>query len=516
MGQAASLSRGIALGLLLAAPASAQQTPPAQETPAAAETPPAADDDWGETDDAPADDGWGAEPGWGDAGFEGMDDIETAPPPPPRDASLTGFVRYDLGLWATRTDSRAFAKDRLNLDLAFRYRSDRWRIVAELHGEYDAAYLADRDRFDQPTLDVYEARVLSGEQYIALSLDDVEITIGRQIVPWNRVDLLSVLDVTGPRDLREPGLADIEDLRLGVLATRIGWFIGDHRVEAMAVHEAYFDERPPPLGEFSPLRAFVLSNETAATLLGERTVDWHHRQSRFDPAATQGFLRWTHTSPTLDSGLYAAWALDQQGVVELPEGLIATIVQPDAPIDLELDHDRYWLLGYAGGRTLDAWIIEWELAATLGKAYNTGDPDAGLTPDAIGRDDGDLIAGAVGVSWSGIAETTIGLELAGGRFVERPDDLLFPADAPRLSLRVVHQAMRQKLRLLATASAFGATAEHGWLMRAEATYSVADGAAITAGYVHFGQGDDGEFGPFYGLDEHDRAFLRVRWDFDLY
>lgn len=495
------------LGLLLAAFAG----------PAVAQTAPE-EDGWGaapaagtEADGAEAD-GWGAtDDGWGDAGFDGMGEIETAPPPPPRNASLSGFLRYDLGVWATRTD-RAFAKNRLNLDLAFRYKTERWRVVAELHGEYDAAYLANRDDFDQPTLDVYEARILSGEQYVALSLDALEITVGRQIVPWGQGDALSVLDITGPRDLREPGLADIEDLRLGALATRIGFFAGDHRVEAMAVHEAYFDERPPPLGEFSPLRAFVLSNDLVANLLADKTLDWHHVQSRFDPAATQGFLRWTHTSPTLDSGLYAAWALDQQGVVKLPPLGVLT----EDRIALDLDHDRYWLVGYAGATTLDAWIIEWELAASVGKAYNTGDPAGGLTPDALGDAEGDLISGLVGVSWSGIADTTIGLELRGGRFVERPDDLLFPADAPVASLRIIRQALRQKLRLLGTATVFGATAEYGWLLRAEATYDVADGATLTAGYVHFGQGDDGEFGPFYGLTEHDRAFVRVRWDFDLY
>ncbi|MEZ4437293.1 MAG: hypothetical protein R3F65_33285, partial [bacterium] len=83
-------------------------------------------------------------------------------------------------------------------------------------------------------------------------------------------------------------------------------------------------------------------------------------------------------------------------------------------------------------------------------------------------------------------------------------------------LRFTRLALRQKLQLSAVATVFGLTAEHGWLLRAEAEHAFADGFSAGVGYVHYGTGRDGEFGPFYGLDEHDRVFARLRWDFTLY
>ncbi|MCB9529206.1 MAG: hypothetical protein H6703_02105 [Myxococcales bacterium] len=496
------------------------------EARAADETP--ATDAAAGADEAPAaeDDGWGAaDDGWGDGadavGFGDVPVTAIEPPPPPRAASFTGFVRHDLGLWVERLDGadQPFAKNRLSLDLALRWRHEAWRIVAELHGEYDAAYLADRDRFDAPTLDTYEARVLSGEQYVAVALDAFELTIGRQIVAWGEGEMLSPLDVTSPRDLREPGLADLDDLRLGVLASRVGWFTGGHRVELMAVHEAYFGERPPPLGEFSPLRAFVTGNALAGRFLSGKTIAYREAQDRFDPAETQGFLRWVYKGPGLDAGLYAASALDQQGVVRLPP--VQALL--DDPIRLALDHERYWLFGHSGATTIDAWIIRWELAQSIGRAFNTGDPDAEVDLAAvlggeplIGVAEASLLTGMVGVAWSGIADTTIAVEAQAGLFFDRPDDLLFPADAPTFALRFTRLALRQKLQLSAVATVFGLTAEHGWLLRAEAEHAFADGFSAGVGYVHYGTGRDGEFGPFYGLDEHDRVFARLRWDFTLY
>ena len=48
--------------------------------------------------------------------------------------------------------------------------------------------------------------------------------LGRQIVNWGRSDTVRVLDVINPLDNREPGLVDIEDLRLPVTMARVDYF----------------------------------------------------------------------------------------------------------------------------------------------------------------------------------------------------------------------------------------------------------------------------------------------------
>lgn len=476
-----------------------------------------ADDDWGDDSDA--------------FGFDDVPDIEVKAPPPLRPWSLTGFFRSDWGLWVERFDDHPWAKGRQSLDLQFTYKKDGIRVLAGVHGEYDLAYLPDADRFDEGTLDAYQARVIPGEQYIAAPLGPLEITLGRQIVAWGEADMLGVLDVINPRDMREPGLADIDDLRLPLLASRVGAFVGKHRFEAAVTHQADFGELPPPLGEFGPFGAVLGRSPEMAVLLEGREIDLKHEGEGYDPAHWGYFFRWLYQGEGLDLGLYAANARDGQGAARPPEdfdmlgGLLGALTLDDLRIlamteavpdrfELVMDHRRQWLFGTSGAMPSGDWLFKWELAATLDRAFNTADLSAAVPEIAVQTST--LLTGVLGVTYSGIADTTVGLEASQGHLVDDLDGLLFPVDAPSFALRILHNALRERLRLVAAASVIGLQAEHGWFARVEGTYELADALKATLGYVHYGPGADDELGPFSAFTEHDRIFARLRWDFSAF
>ena len=127
-----------------------------------------------------------------------------------------------------------------------------------------------------------------------------------------------------------------------------------------------------------------------------------------------------------------------------------------------------------------------------------------------------LITPMLGLTWRGIADTTLALEWAQGILPDAPDDLLFPADEPQMAFRVTHEALRQRLQLAAAATAFGYTAQLGWVARAEFLYEILDGVKTGLGYVHYEPPrDDDETSFLSGLDDHDRVFAKLRWDFSL-
>ena len=243
-----AVPRWVALGavlLLAASHASAQDAPAQNAAPdaGAAAAPPADDSDAI---------GFGADSAADAAGFGSAPAAtSTSTPAPTEDADdepgtldAAGYLAHRLALWSKRFSSEPLAQSRQTADLALRYKKPfhlgdsrlLLRLVGEGLVEYDFAYLHDPERFDQATIDTYRFHVIGRETYAALSWGPLELTFGRQIVPFGQGDILSPLDIVNPRDTREPGLAELEDIRMAVLASRVGLFSGPHRLEALVVH----------------------------------------------------------------------------------------------------------------------------------------------------------------------------------------------------------------------------------------------------------------------------------------
>jgi hypothetical protein len=388
--------------------------------------------------------------------------------------SLAGFLRSDVGFWVERLSDEPLAKARQSLDLVGSWRRGPFSAGLAVHGEHDLATHVDPSRFDAATIAAYRGLVDLRRAWLGVELGEVE-------------------------------------LRLPALMTRAGWYRGAHRVEILWIHQGFYGYRTPPLGPFSPLPG-ILARETGldvATLLAGRALRWEHRPERFAWAAQQWLGRWAWRGAGLDLALLGGLALDQQGTVGLPDA--SALAATD--IALPLRHLRYGLLATTGAAPLGDWVLRWELALGLDRPFNVATPDAGPVA-AIGTARHDTVGGVLGLSWAGLPDTLVALEVAetvplgaGG------SDFLVPPDLPQVMLRVTHRALRDSLRLLAVVTGFGLAGELGWLGRLDAGWAAQDGLEVGLGYMRYEPTD--RAGPLTGLDRHDRVSLRVRWDFNL-
>ena len=430
--------------------------------------------------------------------------------------SMAGFARGDWALWTERFTGgdNPFAKGRQSLDLALRFREHLVRIVWSAHFAYDVAYLHERETYDAPTLRAYEVLFDPREVFISLSPWKLELVVGRQIVGWGEGEMLSPLDVVNPRDFREPGLTDLEDVRLPVFATRLALFHEGHRVEVMVVHESFFGYRPAPLSPFSPapalLKTLAIPGQPPllASLAGKE-VRWRDLQDSVHLELQQFLFRWLWKGPGVDLGLYGGNVLDREGAVLLPDlSALPTLEK----VFLFIDHRRYWLVGHSGNVPLGPVLLRWELAADLGRQYNvdTSTP----TAPSLGTAGGSMLHAMLSVSVTALENATFVLELQKGFFLDEPDRVVLPADAPALAARAEYRLLRDDLRVSVAALLFGFEVEYGWVLRAEVSYRFLDDFSATLGYVTYQPGS--ELSLLSGLDSHDRLNLSLRWDFDVF
>ncbi len=373
----------------------------------------------------------------------------------------------------TATDYRGLSRLRAKLNLEQNYKfSENWHSHLGGYGYYDLAYqLNRRGDYSDEVLDEYESELELGEAWLQGKLNShTDLKLGRQIVVWGKSDNIRITDLINPMDNREPGMTDIEDLRLPLAMARLDYYVGDWGITALAIPEIRFNKMPPLGSDFYPL-PMAMPNEEIPT------------DTEYGLAANGIFSGW-------DLSLYWASLYDDD-----PH----TVIVAGTP---ELQHARINMAGSAINVAIDNWLLKGEAAHLTGLSYMT------LPNDEFNRTDSLL-----GLEYSGFRDTTLSLEVANRR-IHRYDITLLndgiKEDEWQTAVRYNGDFMHARLHLLAVISAFGENWDEGGFGRYSAAYDIADGMTITGGIVGYHSGDKSPFGAY---EDNDRLFIDLKYSF---
>ncbi len=437
---------------------------------------------------------------------------------------IAGFLRSVGGLWVERMRDNPFATARQTVHLALTGRKDftlagapaALRLDAAGEAAYDLAYRHERARYDAPTLEAYETDLIARRLEVALSLGAFELSVGRQVVNWGQGEVLQVLDLINPRDLREPALTPATEMRLSTLMTRVGVSFAPHRVELIAVHESFFGYFPPPLATFSPLRELLLETPALARALDGKDLRYRHLPGHalVDPDAMQYHARWSYGGEALDLALQAGSVLDALGVPSLPAP--GELVARD--IDIPLYHPRYSLVGIAAAVPIDSLLLRGELAAEIDRPLAVRRRDTPFLE--IRQERHTQLNGLLGVTYFIAGNTTAALELSQSYLAGSParrtpqtHEPLWPVEATRVALRLDWRFLRERASLNLLGLLIGVVERNAWLARVELGYALTDTLRALLGFITYHPED--RFGPFHGFHRHDRVQLGLQWDFSI-
>lgn len=391
-----------------------------------------------------------------------------------------------------------------------------WGLRALISGrsEVDFAVLANLSAYAAPDADLYAWQLLPRETYLALAGSVFELRVGEQIVNLGQGEMLSVLDVVNPRDLREPLIAEPGSLRMPVLMTRAVATIDSVRFEALVVHEPYFGLTPPPLGEWSPFRRLLLSSPGLGAALAGRTLTNLHLPERdvSDFEATQAHGRIGWSGHGIDLQLSVSNLLDPLGVPTLPPPAAFDTTE----IGLPIVHPRYTAFGHSGALTLGEFLLRWEAVFEYSRAIAMRDT-AGASVLGFSSLRLHGLRGMLGLTYAPSVSTSAALEVQQGYLFDNPSRQpalhtvpLFPVEATQVALRFSHRFLRDRAQVSLLGLLIGVQRLNAWAGRVDVSYAILDRLELMLGFVTYHPTD--QLGFFYGFDHHERLFLDVRWD----
>ncbi len=426
--------------------------------------------------------------------LSGFDDMPTIEPEKveskPEETSwwsLDGFLRFDSSYNYShdapetgQADYRGISKLRTTLQLEVPVKLPRnWKAFFSGQTFYNFAYrLKNRDTFSGDLLDLYESQAEIREAYVSGSpWSGLDIKIGRQIIVWGFADYSRVVDVLNPLDNREPGLVDIEDLRLPVSMSRVDYSYNNWRLTGVAVHEIDFNKDPLYNSDFSPF---------SQTPPDEAIPSSSIENTELGVALTGNFSGW-------DVGFYGAYIYDDSYHVE-------TVGQT-----LGLRHSRLNMGGFSANVVSGSWIWKTEAAWFNGLEFFNLPGETRSRLDAL-----------FGFEYSGISDTTIAVEIVNQRLINFEPALELSPDLLKENLTqyiASYRAdfLREQLHLTALLTVLGSKFDLGAYQRLSAAYDMFDAFTISGGVLIFYGGEKGLLLDAY--KNNDRLFAEAKYSF---
>jgi hypothetical protein len=347
---------------------------------------------------------------------------------------------------------REFKTARIKGDLEFRKRfNNNWRVLLSGSGYYDAIYsLNSRDKYSSETLKNMEDEIELKETYIHGSLTpSIDVKLGRQIVTWGKSDNLRVTDMLNPLDSREPGMIDIENLRLPVAMAKVDYYLGKWDLSLIAIGETRFSKTPPFGSDFYPFGEMKIND------VGKP------KKAQFAAALNAAFEGW-------DIAFYGA-----------------NLYRDEFRL-----HERFNMAGTAGAFAIDNWLFKAEAAylyslKSANKNYSRFDA-------------------LIGAEYNGVNDATFSLEA----LTKKADDKAIETEyayAARATYKLLNERANINLLILR----YGKTANDGSISRFWGEYDITDSLKIKIGETIY----KGSKAPYNNFKNNDRIFVELKLTF---
>ncbi len=373
------------------------------------------------------------------------------------------------------------AKFSANIFSDFKLNSQ-WQARIEMQLFTDAIYAINgRTQYNQDTLDTYESEIKFNEAYILGSLsNNIDLKFGRQIEVWGKSDNIRITDVINPLNNREPGMVDIEELRIPILMSKLSYYTPNWALSLIALHE-----------QKNPLEAAIDSEFFPASVLP------------FPPGFTfpdidEGTISFTDTTFALVAdGRFSGWDISFY---------TARVTDSRWHFENNKTTRQYGLIDMTGIATnivISGVLLKAEIAYLNDLAYNT-------TSQLKSRLDT-----LVGIEYMGFTNWVLAAEYAQryisdyeAQMINAPD--MVKETSTQLALRASYSFDHDNATINLLNNQFGDNGNEGGFNRLWLDYALNDQFDLSIGVIDYQSGSNIILN---AIANNDRVFMSLRYQF---
>ena len=313
------------------------------------------------------------------------------------------------------------------------------------------------------------------QSYMDIYLGSADIRIGKQQIVWGKADGVFITDVVSPKDLSEFLLPDFEEIRLGIQALKVDYYIGDNTIEFVWV-PVFTPTVMPAAGSI-----WYIQPDFAITPV----FDYSKKDVPSNLNNSEAFIKYSAITSSIDFEIMAGYMWDDDSTLHVRKSIDPVTSQLTLTVIPE--HHLLKLGGGSFSTTLGGFVLRGEAAYYNGKYFRSTDP---LIEDGVvEKDYFHYLIGVDSTFWN--IKTSV--QFIEQKIQDYDEQIVNDENEDTVTILLSRDFLRETLRL--ELFSYIGLNDNGALIRPKISYDLTDGFQILAGFNIF-NGETGRFGQY--------------------
>jgi len=328
------------------------------------------------------------------------------------------------------------------------------------------------------------------QAYLDIFFDTMDIRIGKQQIIWGKADGVFITDVISPKNLSEFLLPDFDEIRMGVTAVKLDYYMGNNTLELVLVPLFTPTVLPDSGSIWSPKMDFPV----------QPVFDFSKKDVKESLKNSEVFLKFSVLASAVDFEIMGGYMWDDDPTLH-NERIVDMSTMQISSLTVTPQHHRLGLVGGSFSTTLGGFVIRGEGAYYFDKYFRT--TEQGISEGVLPKD---YVHYLLGLDFT-LADIKMSIQFI-QQVITEYNDLIYNDHFDNTMTVLARKDFLRETFTLELFAYIGLN-EGDSLVRLKATYKLVDGFDILLGANIF-SGTDGKFGQY---DDNDMLYLKLKYSF---